>query len=174
MEPLTWALAGFGRSKTAPELLATIERAPLRTPHRGVVRRRLRPAADGDAERAAADRRDHLDARGAAASFMRYRALRREHAAVPTSPACPRSRCRCTGPPTGCRSERQLVAPFARGDLLLAVGAPELEQVNDWRTRAHRSTRERGTRAPRPGRISSSAMQARLANMRTTGRSACV
>ena len=104
LRPLTRWLTERGRAVSGPEFgLAHRRDAPVRgrrADRAGAVRRR----ADADArDAAAAGRRDPRRRRPGG----RLRGAEGVHARGPrpgTSPACRPSRCRCTGPPTACRS----------------------------------------------------------------------
>ena len=135
MEPLTWALAGFGRSKTAPELLAAIESV-----HR--FGRRIAEWFAGGFDLLLTATQSAPPPPIGEITSTREEPLRAFMRAAPygvnTLPfnqsGMPAISLPVHWTADGLPVGAQLVAPFAREDLLLAVGA-QLEQVFDWRTR---------------------------------------
>ena len=132
VEPLTWALAEMGSDVTAAQYLdrPSASTSSCSRMVAGWCDVRLRPAADADAGRAAAAARQ-LRRLG---PTTRSRAICR---AAPTGAftadlqrdrASRRSRCRCTGATTACRSAFSSSPASAREDLLIRVAA-QLEQA---------------------------------------------
>lgn len=135
MEPLTWALTGYGRLKTAPELLAAIESV-----HR--LGRRVAEWFDGGYDLLLTATQSLPPPRLGEITSTREEPLRAFLRAAPygvnTLPfnqsGMPAISLPVHWTADGLPVGAQLVAPFAREDLLLAVGA-QLEQICDWRTR---------------------------------------
>ncbi|MBM4245145.1 MAG: amidase [Deltaproteobacteria bacterium] len=135
MEPLTWALVGFGRAKTAPDLLASLESVQR-------FGRRIAEWFTGGWDLLLTATQSAPPPRIGEISSTREEPLRAFLRAAPygvnTLPfnqsGMPAISLPVHWTADGLPVGAQLVAPFAREDLLLAVGA-QLEQAGDWTRR---------------------------------------